>query len=193
MPARIGVLGGTFDPVHLGHLAAARAAAAALELDRVILVPAGDPYHRDAPVASGEDRLAMIDAAIADDALLATSRVDLDRAGPTYTIDMLRDLRAVHPNDELVLLLGSDALAALPAWREPRAITELATIAAFARPGQELQRPDLPGAFVLLPFEPLPISSTQVRAAIADGRPIDGLVPTPVAAIIRERRLYGAS
>lgn len=192
MPPRIGVLGGTFDPVHRGHLAAALAAADALQLDRVILVPAGDPYHRDAPAASGEDRLAMLEAAIADEPRLATSRVDLDREGPTYTVDTLRDLHAEHPDAELVLLLGSDALVALPGWHDPQAITALATIAGFARPGQELARPDLPGALVLLPFEPLPVSSTLVRAAIAEGRELDGLVPPQVAEIIRGRRLYGA-
>ena len=196
-PRRIGVYGGTFDPVHRGHLAAAGAARDALDLDLVLFVPAGDPYHRDPPEASGADRLAMLEAAIADEPRFAVSAVDVERVGPTYTIDTLRDVHARHPDAELVLLLGSDALSALPGWREPGAILELASVCAFAHPGDALVPPTLalPGLadrIVLLPVDPLPVTATAVRASVAAGAPLDGLVSPPVAAYIAEHRLYGA-
>lgn len=190
---RIGVYGGTFDPVHLGHLAAAHAALTACALDRVVFVPAGDPYHRSAPHASARDRLAMLEAATIGEPRFSVSVVDIDRPGPTYTIDTLRDLHAQDPDAQLVLLLGSDALAALPTWRDPEGILAMASVCAFAHPGDPLTRPPLDGDIVLLPVEPLPITATAVRAAIAASAPTTALLPPAVAALIAERGLYGAS
>jgi nicotinate-nucleotide adenylyltransferase len=190
MARRVGVFGGTFDPIHLGHLAAARAAAEALALDLVVFVPAGDPYHRDEPQAKGADRLAMLEAAVQDDPLFRVSRVDLDRPGPTYTVDTLRDLQREFPDARLVLLLGSDALTALPTWRAPEEILTLAEVAGFARPGEALLAPGMDADVTLLPMEPLPISATLVRGAIARGEALDALVPKSVIAVIADRRLY---
>lgn len=190
MSRQIGVFGGTFDPIHCGHLAAAKAAAQALELDLVVFVPAGDPYHRAPPKASGADRLAMIKAAIAGEPTFVVSRVDLDRAGPTFTIDTLRDLRREFVDASFVLLLGSDALKALPTWRDPAGIAALAQIAAFARPGEALLDPGTDSEVILLPMAPLQVSATMVREAVAHGKSVVDLVPAEVAALIAERHLY---
>jgi nicotinate-nucleotide adenylyltransferase len=181
---RLGVLGGTFDPVHNGHLAAARAAAAALRLDRVLLVPAAQPPHKANVHASAEQRLAMVEAAVAGDPLLAASRIELDRPGPSYTVDTLR---ALAPQGELFFICGADVLAQFTAWHRWQEILRLAKLAVVSRPGADVASP-LPVLWVRGVV--LDISSEDIRRRVREGRPIRGLVPEAVEAIIRREGLY---
>ena len=190
---RVGVMGGSFDPIHYGHLVAASEVAHRFDLDHVVFCPTGQAWHKEtSDRAPAELRYLMTVVATAADPRFLVSRVDIDRDGPTYTVDTLRDLRAQFPDAELVLLLGSDALAGLPGWRDPQGILALARVAAFAHPGDPLERPALDGDITLLPIEPLDITATGVRAAIAAGQPIDVLVPPAVVRLIAERGLYRA-
>lgn len=188
---RIGVMGGSFDPIHLGHLTAARAAAAQCDLDRVLFVPTGQAWHKDAIVAPADLRCAMVQAAIADDPAFSLSRVDVDRPGPTYTVDTLADLRAQLGDAELFVILGADALAGFAGWRDPPGILRQARLLAVTRPGHPLDDPGLPpGAVTLVEMPEVPISSREVRARVARGDAITGLVPDAVARIISEHDLY---
>jgi nicotinate-nucleotide adenylyltransferase len=196
---RLGVLGGTFDPIHLGHLVAAETAREAERLDRVLFVPAGRPWHRDqAPHARAADRLAMVELAIAGNPSFAVSRVDIDRAGPTYTADTLEWLRREHPEATLVFLLGQDALAQLGSWRNPARVAELAEIVALARPGAppiDLAAlhptiPDAPLRVRLLDAPLIGISSTMIRARLRAGHSVRYLTPDAVIAYIARRGLY---
>lgn len=190
---RIGILGGTFDPVHVGHVAAAIAAADALGLDEVLLVPAGEPWHRSEPRAPGPDRLAMCALAAEGDPRLGVSAVDVERPGPTYTIDTLRDLARERPGAQWSVLLGADALASLAGWRDPAGIAAIAQVVGLARPGEALADPGIPGVHpVLVEIPPVPVSSTLVRHAVAAGEPLDGLVPPAVAGYIAGHGLYRA-
>jgi nicotinate-nucleotide adenylyltransferase len=196
---RIGVLGGTFDPVHLGHLVVAETAREAERLDRVLFVPAGRPWHRDrAPIASAADRLAMVEAAIAGNPGFAVSRVDIERAGPTYTVDTLEALLVQYPGARLIFLLGQDALAQLGNWRDPGRLTELCEIVAVSRPGAppvDLAAlhpliPDAPLRVRLLETPLIGISATMIRARVRAGHSIRYLTPDPVVAYIAQRGLY---
>lgn len=190
---RIGILGGTFDPVHIGHVAAAIAAADSLDLDEVLLVPAGEPWHREQPHAPARDRLAMCALAAHADPRLAVSAVDVERPGPTYTIDTLRDLARQRPQVSWSVLLGADALASLATWRDPAGIGSLAQVVGLARPGETLTDPRVPGVKpMLVAIPPVPVSSTLVREAVAQGAPLEGLVPPAVADYIAEHGLYRA-
>ena len=191
-----GVLGGTFDPVHVAHLVAALAARHALELDRVVLVVAGDPWQkRGAVVASADDRLAMTRAAVdgldeADGRCgIEVSAVEVERSGPTYTIDTLRALSAA--DRELFLIVGSDVAARLDTWHRADEVRTAATLVVVSR--EEVPRVSGPGTVVHLPIPRLDISSTELRARVANGEPIDGLVPAGAVRVIRERRLYTRS
>ncbi|MCS6800694.1 MAG: nicotinate-nucleotide adenylyltransferase [Chloroflexota bacterium] len=196
---RLGVLGGTFDPVHLGHLIVAESAREAAQLDRVLFVPAGQPWHRgERPHASAADRLAMVERAIAGNPAFAVSRVDIDRPGPTYTVDTLEALRRQYPDAALILLLGQDALAQFASWREPARIAQLGEIVAFARPGAPpidlaALHPAIPDAPLRVRFLDSPqigISATMIRARVQAGHSIRYLTPDPVVAYIAQRRLY---
>jgi nicotinate-nucleotide adenylyltransferase len=194
IPRRIGVLGGTFDPPHVGHLAVARDAAEALGLTRVLLVVAARPPHKSAlPLSPAEVRLAMVEAAVRGDPLLEASDLELRRAGPSYTVDTLRQLRAAHPGARLFLLLGVDQWRALGGWKEPREIAGLATLAVMAREGQHPGDAD-PGigvSYQSVQVRRLDVSSTELRARVRVGRPIRDLVPDPVRNIIEREGLYG--
>jgi nicotinate-nucleotide adenylyltransferase len=197
-PRRLGVLGGTFDPVHLGHLVIASEACHALDLDEVLLVPAGIPWQKHGRVAaSAEDRVRMVELAVAGDERLRVSRVDVDREGPTYSIDTVRDLRRLHGADtEIHLLVGADALAGLPTWHAVADLVTDVVVVGIARPGHAApERPEgLPADhFVALATTPLDISATALRARVRDGAPIRYLVPTAVEAHIRAHELYGAA
>ncbi len=134
--ARVGLLGGTFNPPHLGHLVCAQEACVRLGLDRVLLVPAGVPPHKRVEAEPGvEHRVAMCEAAVADDARLGVSRADADRAGPAYTVDLLRAVQAAAPGDELWFIVGGDMAHSLPSWREPEAVLALARLAVAEREG----------------------------------------------------------
>lgn len=187
---RIGILGGSFDPVHLGHVALAEAARTGLRLDRVLLVvAASQPLKPGGPAAPAEDRYAMARLAARGRPGLEASDLELRRPGPSYTVDTLREVRAgLAPGDVLFLLLGADALADLPRWRESAEIRRLAAVAGWRRP--EAPPPD--GADVVLEDEGPGISSTEIRRRAAAGLPLDGLVPGDVAAYIASRGLYRA-
>jgi nicotinate-nucleotide adenylyltransferase len=181
---RIGVFGGTFDPVHVGHLAIANAALDELGLDRVYFVPARrSPLKHDGPIASADDRLAMLNAAIADENRFRVSRAEVDREGPSFTVDTLESLRS---EGELFLILGSDAYADFDRWREPERIRELATVVLAARPGA----PNAPAGMRMLDAPLMDISSRELRARAARGRSLRYLVPEAVLRYIEEHRLY---
>jgi nicotinate-nucleotide adenylyltransferase len=187
--ARIGVLGGTFDPIHIGHLAAASEVFAALSLDLVLVVPATEqPFKRGAEVASGEDRLAMARMAVAADPRIEVSAVDIERGAPTYSIDTMSDLDAAHPGSTWYFVTGADALARLDEWRDSERLRELATFVGVTRPGYEV-----PAGLSGIPLVEVPalgVSSTDVRRRVSLGLPIRYLVPDVVADYIGEHHLY---
>jgi nicotinate-nucleotide adenylyltransferase len=191
---RIGVYGGTFDPIHEVHLAVARAALQQAALDEVLFVVSATPPHkRHAVHAEAEDRLAMVEAALKaeNDPRMRASRMELERPGPSYTADTLRDLQALAPGAELFLIIGADALRDLPGWREPKAILERATLLAVPRPGFDPNEVHaLEGRYQLLDFPPQSVSSTEIRARAASGAPLAGLLPATVIEIIHQRGLY---
>ncbi len=180
----VGVFGGTFDPVHVGHLAIANDALDELELERVYFVPARrSPLKQNGPVASAEDRLAMLTAAIAGEPRFRVSPVELDRNGPSFTVDTLEALRG---EGALFLILGSDAYADFERWREPERIRRLATIILAARPGA----PNAPRGVRMLDSPLMDISSRELRARAARGRSLRYLVPEAALRYIEEHRLY---
>lgn len=189
--AGIGIFGGTFDPPHLGHERAARAAADALELDEVLWVVASDPYLREqAPTASGADRLAMVEAACDADPRFVASDLELTRGGPSYSVDTARALRASHPGARLVLIVGADLVAGLPSWHEAAELAQLVEVAVVPRPGSPA--PSAPEGFAtqLLPMEAVDLSSSVLREALASGAtPAQGLAEG-VVRVLTERHLY---
>lgn len=183
------MFGGSFDPIHRGHLAAAAAAADRLHLARVLFVPVREqPLKHAGPAASAEDRVAMLRAAIGDDARFAVDEQELRRPGPSYTVDTLRALRAAHPGDALFLLIGADAARDFPRWREPEEIAALATVVVLTRPG--VQAPEHPLLAERLDVPALDIAARDIRARCRRGDSIENLVPDAVARLIAERRLY---
>jgi nicotinate-nucleotide adenylyltransferase len=181
---RVGVFGGTFDPVHVGHLAIANAALDDLRLDSVYFVPARrSPLKEDGPIASAADRLAMLTAAIADEPRFRVSQVELDREGPSFTVDTLEALRG---EGQLYLILGADAYADFARWREPDRIRGLATIVLAARPGV----PNASAGVRMLDSPLMDISSRELRARAARGRSLRYLVVESTLRYIEEHRLY---
>jgi len=190
---RLGVMGGTFDPIHHGHLVAAAAVADYFALDEVVFVPTGQPWQKEGrAVSAAEDRYLMTVIATASNPRFSVSRVDIDRPGQTYTIDTLRDLRAERGEDaEFYFITGADALAEILTWRDVEALFALAHFVGCTRPGHPLADPGLPGARVsLIEVPALAISSTDCRERVAVGRPIQYLVPDGVVQYIAKRRLY---
>lgn len=188
---RVGVFGGSFDPVHVGHLAIANAALESVPLDRVLFVLARRaPLKERGPVAGEADRLAMLELAVAGEPRFSVSRSELDRPGPSYTVDTLEALSGA---DLLFLILGGDALAALPQWKDPDRITTLATLVVAERPGApERAGNEQKGAVVAFDAPRLDISSRELRARAARGRSLRYLVPDPVWRHIEARGLYRA-
>ncbi len=194
---RIGVVGGTFDPIHLGHLAVAKAALTCGGLDRIYLVPSARPPHRRPAEATADDRLAMARLAAAGLDRIEVSDAELRRAGPSYTVDTLSELRAQHPDVEIFLVLGWDAAREIRQWHQPERVLELARILVLNRPGlappseADLRAAGLDPERVVLCAEGTPdIQATRVREVIAAGGPLDGLLAPSVADHIRERGLY---
>ena len=186
---RIGILGGTFDPIHEGHLAAARAAMECADLDRVLVIPTALPPHRPPAVAGPEDRLEMARIATAHDARFEVSDVELRRKGASFTVDTLRELRERFPDDELFLILGWDAAKLLGTWHEPDEVRRLARVIAVTRPGSGSPAP---GADMILCERPTPdISGSALRRAIGRHEPLGDRVPDAVARYIAENGLYG--
>jgi nicotinate-nucleotide adenylyltransferase len=188
--ARIGVMGGTFDPVHNGHLVAASEVAQLLDLDEVIFVPTGLPYQKESATAA-EHRYLMTVIATAANPRFTVSRVDIDRDGPTYTIDTLRDLRAQRPEAELFFISGADAIAQILDWKDVTELWSLAHFVAVSRPGHPLSISGLPESDVsLLEVPALAISSTDCRDRVGRGYPVWYLVPDGVVQYIAKHHLY---
>jgi nicotinate-nucleotide adenylyltransferase len=188
----MGLLGGMFDPIHLGHLRAAEIVREALTLDEVVFVPAGVPPHRGRPVATGVDRYAMVALATAGDRAFVPSDIELRREGPSYTVETVAELRAEHPGSEIVLIVGSDNLPMIAEWREPRRLLEMCTVAVVERPGSAPASPGQVPAERLHRIEgtALPIASRDLRERLRTGRSVRHLVPPPVADYIEKRSLY---
>jgi nicotinate-nucleotide adenylyltransferase len=186
-------MGGTFDPIHHGHLVAASEVAARFTLDQVVFVPTGQPWQKaDREVTEAEDRYLMAVIATASNPQFTVSRVDVERSGPTYTIDTLRDLQKTLGADaELYFITGADALNQILSWREADELFDLAHFVGVNRPGHVLAATDLPAGRVSLVDVPaMAISSTDVRERVREGRPIRYLVPDGVVEYIAKRDLY---
>jgi nicotinate-nucleotide adenylyltransferase len=197
----VGILGGTFNPPHIGHLVCAQEARAQLGLDRVVLMPVHTPPHKEAVDDPGPDaRLALCQAAIAADEELEISTLEIERGGPSYTVDTLRELHGSREGDDLTFIVGGDMASSLPSWREPEAMLELARVAVAERDEHRRQEiaervGALRGADERVVFFTMPrldISSSDIRRRVAEGRPVRWLVPGGVADEIERRGLYGA-
>lgn len=187
---RLGVMGGTFDPIHHGHLVAASEVASALGLDEVVFVPTGEPWQKK-QVTAGEHRYLMTVIATASNPRFKVSRVDIDRSGPTYTIDTLRELREQFPDSELFFISGADAIAQILSWKDVEAVWDLAHFVAVSRPGHQLELPKAPeGAISTLEIPALAISSTDIRGRVDEGKPVWYLVPDGVVQYIAKHELY---
>ena len=195
--ADIGILGGTFDPVHNGHLAAARQLLGIADLDQVWLMPNATPPHRTAaPVAPAEDRMRMVELAVDGHEGLVPSRVEVDRGGPSYTIDTIRELARTYPGQRFALLVGSDAALQIRSWHDAGALLDEASFVIFNRPETALAPQTLhelgfaPARSRIVHLDTPPIAAHQVRDRLARGAPIDDLVPAAVADYIRTHQLY---
>nr|WP_109470398.1 nicotinate-nucleotide adenylyltransferase [Mycolicibacter nonchromogenicus] len=195
---RLGVMGGTFDPIHHGHLVAASEVADLFELDEVVFVPTGQPWLKERRVTPAEDRYLMTVIATASNPRFSVSRADIERGGPTYTKDTLRDLREQNPDAELYFITGADALATILSWQDWPEMFEMARFVGVSRPGYELNGDHLadalgslpPRALSLVEVPALAISSTECRRRAAESRPIWYLVPDGVVQYVSKRRLY---
>jgi nicotinate-nucleotide adenylyltransferase len=197
-PRRIGILGGTFDPVHNGHLYIANALRAALDLERVVWVPAGRPPHKTGQIVSSDrDRLAMLELALAGSATDQISTIDIERSGPSYTADTLEILAERFAPARLFFLMGEDSLRDLPTWHDPERILRVAELAVAGRPGVEtdlesleLQVPGVGKHVHVVPTKEIAISSSDIRRRVRESQPVGGLVPAIVEAYIRDNGLY---
>jgi nicotinate-nucleotide adenylyltransferase len=189
---RIGVMGGTFDPVHHGHLVAASEVASRFALDEVVFVPTGEPWQKSSrEVSPAEDRYLMTVIATASNPRFTVSRVDIDRKGPTYTVDTLTDIHDAYPDSQLFFITGADALEQILSWHEVDRLFEYAHFIGVTRPGYRLDGEHLPrGAVTLVEVPAMAISSTDCRARVASGEPVWYLVPDGVVQYISKRHLY---
>lgn len=195
---RLGIMGGTFDPIHYGHLLMAEEARQAFALDEVVFVPNGRPAHKKAYlVSSPEDRFAMTRLATGSNPCFSASRIEIDRPGPSYTIDTLREFHALHPDLEaLYFITGADAVLEILTWHEADKLAQECQFIAVTRPGFVLERlPEIVDAAFMgrvhfLPIPSLEISSTDIRTRVREGRSIKYLTPEPVEAYIRQKDLY---
>jgi nicotinate-nucleotide adenylyltransferase len=200
---KLGILGGTFDPVHLGHLIIAQEAQARLGLDQILFVPTGQPWmKRGRAISLGEHRVAMARLAVAENPTFQVSSMEVDRPGPTYTVETLRAIRRAEPGDqELFFIIGADALEGLEGWKEPEAILEMCTLVVVSRPGHP--EPDIPGVAAGLPGEghrvrrltgiQIGIGGSEIRERVAAGLPIRYWVPPAVEEYIVRNGLYAAA
>jgi nicotinate-nucleotide adenylyltransferase len=187
---RIGVMGGTFDPIHHGHLVAASEVAQSFDLDEVIFVPTGQPWQKSG-VSPSEHRYLMTVIATASNPRFTVSRVDIDREGPTYTIDTLHELKTQRPDAELFFITGADAIAQILSWRDHDELWDLAHFVAVSRPGHDLSTAGLPTEDVSqLEIPALAISSTDCRERVQNGHPVWYLVPDGVVQYIAKHHLY---
>lgn len=192
---KIGIMGGTFDPIHNGHLVAASEAAYRFDLDKVIFVPTGQPWQKaDRDVTDAEHRYLMTMVATASNPRFTVSRVDIDRNGPTYTIDTLRDIRKFYPDAELYFITGADALSSIMSWRDWEDMLEMAHFVGVTRPGYPLTRDMVPedqrDNIELIDIPAMAISSTDCRERARGGEPVWYLVPDGVVQYIAKNHLY---
>jgi len=197
---KVGVLGGTFDPVHNGHLMVAEQVRIHLSLAEVLFVPAGQPWQKnDQPISSAEHRLQMLRLALADKPNFKLSTIEVERAGPSYTVDTIAELRSqLGTEDELFFIVGWDSLAGLPRWREPSRLVELCSLVVVPRPGYvppELKAlegliPGLSRSLTLLDEPEIDVSASAIRQRVAEGLSISGLVPEAVEVYITQHGLY---
>ena len=194
---RLGIIGGAFDPIHVGHLAAAHAAAECAELARVVFVPTGRPPHRRATVATAEQRLAMTRLAVGGEEKFDVSDLEVRRAGVSYTADTLKELHELHPDDELFLILGWDAARLFRSWHVPDAVRRLATVVIVSRPGSGVLDRAAVEAAGLDPERTVwcerrtpDVSASALRRALSRGKPVTDHVPAAVAAYIDEHGIY---
>ncbi len=193
-PQRIGVFGGTFDPIHNAHMRIAKAARQQAQLDKVLFVVAAQPPHKSGKAlgASSEDRYAMVEAALAEEPGLEASRVELDREGPSYTAETLEILQQQYPDATLFLIIGLDSLADLPQWRAPDTILGRAHLLVAPRPGSFEIPERIEGAYTMLNIEPVDMSSTEVRNRAAQAKPYEELLPPPVRKYVKKHGTYEA-
>ncbi|MEV0091498.1 nicotinate-nucleotide adenylyltransferase [Streptomyces sp. NPDC050738] len=189
---RLGVMGGTFDPIHHGHLVAASEVASQFHLDEVVFVPTGQPWQKShKAVSPAEDRYLMTVIATASNPQFSVSRIDIDRGGATYTHDTLRDLRDANTDADLFFITGADALSQILTWRDAEQLFALAHFIGVTRPGHVLTDDGLPeGGVSLVEVPALAISSTDCRVRVAQGDPVWYLVPDGVVRYIDKRQLY---
>ena len=196
----IGVLGGTFDPIHKGHLIIAEEARGRLNLAEILFVPAGQPWLKmNSPISAAEHRVRMVHLAIADKPCFKLSTMEIERAGPTYTVDTIAELGVqLGAGEELFFILGWDNLSELPQWKEPSRLVKMCHLVAVPRPGcpppdfdsLEATIPGLTDSTIILDLPEIDISASEIRQRVAQGLPIDHLVPEAVDKYIREHRLY---
>ena len=195
---RIGVFGGTFDPIHMGHLIVAEDARAALELDKVLFIPAGQPWFKSyRQITEAHHRLAMVRLAVEDNPDFDVSDIEIKRSGPSYTVDTLAELREQYIDAELIVILGVDALREIDRWHQPRKLFELASVAGMARPGASVNlsvlHAAIPGSssrIRLIDSALIDISGTDIRRRVAAGQSVRYRVPAAVERYVREQGLY---
>ena len=187
---RVGILGGTFDPIHIGHLIAASSVYEALNLDSVVFIPAGDPWQkRDRDLSPGQQRLEMVKLATENDDRFQVSDLEIARSGPTYAVDTVREWKRLNPSDELFWIVGSDALSGIPSWHEWEALVSEVTIVAVNRVGQN---DSVPFDFVSVDMPEVRISATELRDRFTNGLDTQYLVPKNVSQYISDQGLYQA-
>ncbi len=191
---RIGVFGGTFDPVHNTHLEIARTALQYAHLDKVLFVVSASPPHKSGEVAiSAEERYLLVDAALRDEPTMQACRLEVEREGPSYTADTIKELGQHYPNAALYLIIGSDSLVDLPKWYNPRQILDAAHLLVVPRPGTPEPIPAMvEGHYDILPFKVSSLSSTEIRQNLSEGKPVNALIPDTVSALIHKKGLYNA-
>ena len=198
---RIGVFGGTFDPIHMGHLIVAEDARAALELDKVLFIPAGQPWFKSyRQITEARHRLAMVQLAVKDNSLFDVSDIEVERSGPSYTVDTLQELHELYSDAELIVILGLDALREIDRWHQPSRVFQMASVAGMARPGATLDpsvlHAAIPGAssrMRLLDSALIDISGTDIRRRASAGQSIRYRVPVEVERYIYDSGLYTAA
>lgn len=193
VPARIGLFGGTFDPPHVGHLVTAVNVRHALSLDVVVLMVANRPWQKEGSraITPAHERLAMVEAAVADVPGLEAGRLEIDLGGPSYTADTLAALATQHPGAQLFTIVGDDAAAGFETWERYAEVAERSRLVVVDRPGAPVQLPER-FDWIRVEVPRLEVSSSDLRARAADGRPLDFLVTEPVLQVIRSRGLYGS-